>query len=114
MSRLLLAVFFGLLLGVATRMAMGHDHPPPQTCEQWCDDTQCRCVDACNKLVPPAPQSCYRDCYDRKMECHAWCRLQPDAAGGAAVSEAEDMRLVAAESVSDALLPVRYEAAKRE
>ncbi len=30
------------------------------------------------------------------------------------LSEAEDMRLVAAESVSDALLPVRYEAAKRE
>jgi len=47
MSRLLLAVFFGLLLGVATRMAMGHDHPPPQTCEDTCKEVAQQAHDAC-------------------------------------------------------------------
>jgi hypothetical protein len=37
-----------------------------------------------------------------------------DAAGSTALSEAENMRLVAARGVSDAPLPLRYEAAKRE
>lgn len=62
-------------LWLLVAMVIGHNHPPPKSCEEWCEDTRCKCFDKCGPTYLERPEGCTDACNKTKENCVNECKV---------------------------------------